>query len=469
MQNPPTQRITMAQKTNRQAGLNLYDQLQAGSLSAESHLRDINSRIEANRELNAYIHLMTDSALEQARAIDRRRQHKDETGSLAGYVLAIKDNINIKDRPSTCASRILQPFISPFDATVIKRLRKADALFVGKTNMDEFAMGSSNENSAFGPVLNPHNKKKVPGGSSGGSAVAVASGCADVALGSDTGGSVRQPASFTGVYGLKPSYGRVSRYGLIAFGSSLDQIGILANSPEDVARTLNVIAGHDPLDSTSSTMPVPDYTSFLNGDIAGIRIGLPESFLGQGLDPFIKDRILDLTARLKDAGAKIVDVALPMTEYAIAMYYIIATAEASSNLSRFDGVRFGFRQPDAKSLNEMYGKTRSAGFGDEVQRRIILGSYVLSAGYYDAYYKKALQVRRLLKDDFNKAYKRCDVILSPTTPTTAFNLNEKTTDPLAMYLSDIYTVSANLTGNCAISAARYGYAGNACWCSIPGQ
>lgn len=430
---------------------NMSDQPQKSEVKAELHLQELADRIQSQKELNAFIHLMLDEGKLTARDIDKRDISSGSLGSLAGYAVAIKDNINIKDQPSTCGSKILQPFISPYDATVISRLRRQDALILGKTNMDEFAMGSSNENSAFGPVLNPHDHEKVPGGSSGGSAVAVASHCVDIALGSDTGGSVRQPASFTGVYGLKPTYGRVSRYGLIAFASSLDQIGILANTPDDVARTLNVIAGHDPLDSTSSKTIVPDYTSFLKDDIKGIRIGLPDSYFGEGLDPVIKKRILLLAEKLTQAGAEIVDISLPMTEYAIAMYYIIATAEASSNLARFDGVRFGYRDLDAKNLNTMYGQTRSAGFGEEVQRRIILGTYVLSAGYYDAYYKKALQVRRLLKRDFDKAYEKCDVILSPTTPTTAFKLNEKTADPLAMYLSDVYTVSANLTGNCAIS------------------
>lgn len=420
-------------------------------LLVERHFRDLTEQISVRSDLNAFVHLMTDDGLKAARDIDRRLAEGDKVGALAGKVFAIKDNINIKGRPSSCASKILQPFVSPYDATVIKRLRKADALFIGKTNMDEFAMGSSNENSAFGPVLNPWDKEKVPGGSSGGSAVAVASRCADVALGSDTGGSVRQPASFTGVYGLKPTYGRISRYGLIAFGSSLDQIGILANSPLDIAQTLNIIAGNDPADSTSATTPIPDYTRILNDEIKGIKIGIPGNYFGAGLDPVIKTRIMELIKDLEKAGAEIVDISLPMTDYAIAMYYIIATAEASSNLARFDGVRFGMREKESKTLNDMYGQTRSAGFGEEVQRRIILGTYVLSAGYYDAYYKKALQVRRLLKQNFEQAYKKCDVILSPTTPSTAFKLNEKTSDPLSMYLSDVYTVSANLTGNCAIS------------------
>ncbi len=420
-------------------------------VSVETHFRDLTERISARSDLNAFVHLMTGEGVNAARDIDQRLDEGKPVGALAGKVFAIKDNINIKGRPSSCASKILQPFVSPYDATVIKRLRNADALFIGKTNMDEFAMGSSNENSAFGPVLNPWDREKVPGGSSGGSAVSVASGCADVALGSDTGGSVRQPASFTGVYGLKPTYGRISRYGLIAFGSSLDQIGILANSPLDIAQTLNVIAGNDPADSTSATNPVPDYTRILNDEIKGIKIGIPGNYFGAGLDPVIKTRIMELVNGLEKAGAEVVDVSLPMTDYAIAMYYIIATAEASSNLARFDGVRFGMREKEAKTLNDMYGQTRSAGFGEEVQRRIILGTYVLSAGYYDAYYKKALQVRRLLKQNFEQAYKKCDVILSPTTPSTAFKLNEKKSDPLAMYLSDVYTVSANLTGNCAIS------------------
>ncbi len=366
-------------------------------------------------------------------------------------VIAIKDNINIKDEITTCGSKILGEFKSPYNATVVTKLKTEDALIIGKTNLDEFAMGSSNENSAFGPVKNPHNPEMVPGGSSGGSAVAVATGCADIALGSDTGGSVRQPASFTGTVGLKPSYGRLSRYGLVAFASSLDQIGIFGNFTQDTAFVLNAIAGHDVLDSTSADITVPDYINQKNSSVTGLKIGLPKQYFADGLDPEIKSRIVQITDRLKEKGAELVEIDLATAEYAIAIYYIIATAEASSNLSRFDGVHYGMRIDEGTGLTDMYEKTRSEGFGEEVQRRILLGTYVLSAGYYDAYYKKAQQVRRLLKNDFDTAFKKCDVILSPTTPTTAFKIGEKSDDPLSMYLQDIYTVSANLAGICGIS------------------
>jgi aspartyl-tRNA(Asn)/glutamyl-tRNA(Gln) amidotransferase subunit A len=317
--------------------------------------------------------------------------------------------------------------------------------------MDEFAMGSSNENSAFGPVKNPYNIKKVPGGSSGGSAVAVAANLVDAALGSDTGGSIRQPASFTGTVGIKPSYGRVSRYGLVAFASSLDQIGVFAKSSADTACVLQQIAGHDNKDSTSAAYSVPDYLASIRSEIKNLRIGIPQEYFAEGLDSGIKETVFNLVEKLKGKGAEIVNLSLSTTEYAIAIYYIIATAEASSNLSRYDGVRYGIRRGGDEGLLGMYGKTRSEGFGDEVRRRILLGTYVLSAGYYDAYYKKAQQVRRLLKNDFDKAFNQCDIILSPTTPTTSFNLGENTDNPLAMYLQDIYTVSANLAGICGIN------------------
>ena len=422
-----------------------------GRLSASENLERYLGKITEQKDLNAFVSVLQDSARKKAKDIDKRVKYTQPVGPLAGAVIAIKDNINISGQKTTCASKILESFISPYNATVIEKLESADAILIGKTNLDEFAMGSSNENSAFGPVRNPHNKQKVPGGSSGGSAVAVSAGLCDAALGSDTGGSIRQPASFTGTVGIKPSYGRVSRYGLVAFASSLDQIGVFARNSRDVAYVLQHIAGHDANDSTSADLNIPDYQKSFTGSVKGLRLGIPEEYFAEGLDPEIKSSILGLVDQLKKQGAEIVDLSLSMTQYAIAIYYIIATAEASSNLSRYDGVRFGLRKADDEDLLEMYGQTRSEGFGAEVQRRILLGTYVLSAGYYDAYYKKAQQVRRLLKNDFDEAFKKCDVIISPTTPTTAFNIGENADDPLSMYLQDIYTVSANLAGICGIN------------------
>ena len=365
--------------------------------------------------------------------------------------MAIKDNICVTGMQTSCGSRILGPYHPPYDATVIERLRAAGAVIIGKTNCDEFAMGSSNENSAFGPVKNPWDISRVPGGSSGGSAAAVAAGIVPVALGSDTGGSVRQPAALCGVIGLKPTYGRVSRYGLVAFGSSLDQIGVLARNVSDAASVLQVIAGRDPHDATTADVPVPDYSAELNEDVRGLRIGVSRALLGEGLDPEVRSAIDKSIDAYRELGAEIVDVDLPHAQYAIAVYYIIATAEASSNLARYDGVRYGFRAEDAPALREMYRKTRDEGFGPEVKRRIMLGTYVLSAGYYDAYYLKAQKVRTLLRQDFANAFEKCDAVLTPTTPTPAFMFGEKSDDPLAMYLNDIYTVTANLAGVPGIS------------------
>jgi len=429
----------------------IVQDIKDGKLSAVSHLNTCLKKIEETKDLNIFLNIFTEKARHKANEIDEKIKTGQKVGTLAGLVIAIKDNINIKDETTTCGSKILEPFKSPYNATVINKLEAADAILIGKTNLDEFAMGSSNENSAFGPVKNPHNSDMVPGGSSGGSAVAVASGCADVALGSDTGGSVRQPASFTGTVGLKPSYGRVSRFGLVAFASSLDQIGVFGNSSHDAAFVLNTIAGHDNMDSTSAEIEIPDYSILNKSPVNGLKIGIPKQYFADGLDPEINSRIMEIVRQLKDKGAEVVDINLSTAEYAIAIYYIIATAEASSNLSRFDGVRYGNRLDEGKGLIEMYEKTRNEGFGEEVQRRILLGTYVLSAGYYDAYYKKAQQVRRLLKNDFDDAFKKCDVIISPTTPTTAFKIGEKKDDPLSMYLQDIYTVSANLAGICGMS------------------
>jgi aspartyl-tRNA(Asn)/glutamyl-tRNA(Gln) amidotransferase subunit A len=388
-----------------------------------------------NEELNAFLE------------IDREASHKAQgEGVLAGVPVAVKDNICVRGMQTSCGSRILGNYHPPYNATVIERLVAAGAVVIGKTNCDEFAMGSSNENSAFGPVRNPWDTTRVPGGSSGGSAASVAAGIVPVALGSDTGGSVRQPASLCGVLGLKPTYGRNSRYGLVAFASSLDQIGIFGREVEDVARVLGVIGGRDPRDSTTADVPVPDYIAALDGDLKGARIGFPAALFGKGLDEEVGKAVKSVVDVYRELGAEIVEVELPHASYAIAVYYIIATAEASSNLARFDGVRYGFRAEDTPELRQMYRKTREEGFGAEVKRRIMLGTYVLSAGYYEAYYRKAQQVRTLIKNDFLNAFKTCDAIITPTSPTPAFTLGEKVDDPLAMYLNDIYTVTGNLAG-----------------------
>ena len=399
-----------------------------------------------NETLNAFLEINREGALRRAEEIERTG-----VGPLAGIPIAIKDNLCVKGMQASCGSKILGDYRPPYNATVIDRLVKAGAVVIGKTNCDEFAMGSSNENSAFGPVRNPWDTTRVSGGSSGGSAAAVAARIVPVALGSDTGGSVRQPASMCGVVGLKPTYGRNSRYGLIAFASSLDQVGVFAREVEDVARVLGVIAGRDPMDTTSADVPVPDYTAALTGDLKGARLGVPRALFGKGLDDDIKNSVENAIDVYRDLGVEIVDVELPTADYAIAAYYIIATAEASSNLARFDGVRYGFRAEDAPELRQMYRKTREEGFGAEVKRRIMLGTYVLSAGYYDAYYRKAQQVRTLIKNDFLKAFERCDAMITPTSPTPAFPIGEKADDPLAMYLGDVYTVTANLVGVPGIS------------------
>jgi len=409
-----------------------------------------------NDSLNAFLEIDREGALRRAEEVEK----SGASGGLAGIPIAVKDNICVRGMQTSCGSRILGDYRPPYNATVIERLLNAGAVIIGKTNCDEFAMGSSNENSAFGPVRNPWDTTRVPGGSSGGSATAVAAGIVPVALGSDTGGSVRQPASLCGVLGLKPTYGRNSRYGLVAFASSLDQVGVFARETEDLARVLGVIAGRDPHDSTTADVPVPDYTAALDGDLKGARIGFPQTLFGKGLDEEVGTAVKSVVDVYRELGAEIVNVELPNAGYAIAVYYIIATAEASSNLARFDGVRYGFRAEDAPELRQMYRKTRQEGFGAEVKRRIMLGTYVLSAGYYDAYYRKAQQVRTLIKNDFLKAFENCDAIITPTSPTPAFALGEKVDDPLAMYLNDIYTVTANLAGipglsvPCGLSSAR---------------
>ena len=423
------------------SGSDLRQLISAGELTArgavESSLDDAE---KLNPSLNAFLEIDRSGALTKADSITAN------DGPLAGIPIAIKDNICVQGLQTSCGSRILGDYHPPYNATVIERLLAAGAIVIGKTNCDEFAMGSSNENSAFGPVKNPWDTSRVPGGSSGGSAAAVAAGIVPVALGSDTGGSVRQPASLCGVFGLKPTYGRNSRYGLVAFASSLDQVGIFARSAGDVARVLGVIAGRDPHDATTADVRVPDYASELTGNIKGARIGLPRSLFGEGLDGEVRASVEAAVDVYRDLGAEIVDVELPNAEYSIAVYYIIATAEASSNLARFDGARYGFRAEEAPELRQMYRKTREEGFGPEVKRRIMLGTYVLSAGYYEAYYGKAQQVRSLIKEDFRKAFQSCDAIITPTAPTPAFLLGEKVDNPLAMYLNDIYTVTANLAG-----------------------
>jgi len=401
---------------------------------------------QREEKVKAYITPLYEEALKEAERMDL-----SEDKPLLGIPVAIKDNINVKGYPTTCASKILQSYISPYDATVIERLRRAGALIVGKTNMDEFAMGSSTEYSAFFKTRNPWDLERVPGGSSGGSAVAVAVRSAPLSLGSDTGGSIRQPASFCGVIGLKPTYGRVSRYGLVAFASSLDQIGPFARKTEDIALIMEVISGHDPRDSTSSKREVPKFTQELGKNIKGLRVGIVREFMEDGVEEGVKRAFEGFLKDMEKEGAYIEEISLPHVKYAIPCYYIIAPSEASSNLARYDGVRFGYRTEKYQDLIDMYSKTRDEGFGPEVKRRILLGTFALSAGYYDAYYLKAMRVRRLITQDFEKAFERVDLIATPTSPTVAFRFGEKTDDPIAMYLSDVFTVSVNLAGLPGIS------------------
>ena len=415
---------------------------------AESFYRDIKAR---DSEIGAYLTLSNERALEQARRVDQLAAKGKPLPPLAGVPVGIKDVLNTRGVRTTAGSKILDNFIPVYDATAVARLEQAGAVVLGKMNCDEFAMGSSNENSAFRPVRNPRDPSRVPGGSSGGSAAAVAAGMAVVTLGSDTGGSIRQPASFCGVVGLMPTYGRVSRYGLIAFASSLDHVGPLARTVKDAAIVLRTIAGRDPMDSTSADVPVPDYVAELEKPVHGLRIGVAKEYFGEGLDSEVRQAVETAIQQLANLGCEIVPVSLPHTPYAIPTYYIVATAEASSNLARFDGVRYGYRARDARVLSEMYRRTRDEGFGAEVKRRIMLGTYALSAGYYDAYYLKAQKVRTLLTRDFDEAFGKVDAIVTPTSPTAAFKLGEKTDDPLAMYLADIYTVTADLAGIPGIS------------------
>ncbi len=429
----------------------LAGKLTAGEISARELCQQFLAALEADAH-NCLIGVRGGEALAEAEAVDAERARGGKLPATAGLPLVIKDNIVLRGKlPTTCGSRILHNFVSPYDAHVVERLRRAGMIVLGKANMDEFAMGSSNENSAFGPVRGPVAEDRVPGGSSGGSATAVALNLAPLALGSDTGGSIRQPAAFCGVVGLKPTYGRVSRYGLVAYGSSLDQIGPLARTVEDAALLLGVIAGHDGRDSTSADEPVPNFSAGLGKGVKGLKVGLPKEYFPGELDNNVRARVNEQVEKLKAGGAEIVEVSLPHTKYAIAAYYIVATAEASANLARFDGVRYGHRSSKATDLMEMYRNSRSEGFGPEVRRRIMLGTYVLSSGYYDAYYLKAQKVRTLITRDFTKALGQVDVLLTPTTPTPAFRLGELLDDPVSMYLQDIFTVTINLAGVPAVS------------------
>ncbi len=422
--------------------------LDQGAISSVQLVEAVLNRINAvDSQIKAYLHLDKEGALAAAAEADRNKTN----APLHGIPISVKDVLCTQDMPTTCGSKILAGFVPPYDATVIEKLRAAGAVILGKVAMDEFAMGSTSENCAFQVPENPWKAGYVTGGSSGGSAAAVAADECFASLGSDTGGSIRQPASLCGTVGMKPTYGRVSRYGLVAFASSLDQIGPLCKDVQDCALVMDAIAGHDPRDSTSIDREVPDYTAALRDGLTGMRIGVPREYFGEGLDPEVDQAIGKGIDMLREAGAEIIDVTLPHTEYCVAVYYLIAPAEASSNLARFDGVRFGHRDMEADSLIDMYRQTRSQGFGDEVKRRILIGTYALSAGYYDAYYKKASQVRTLIKNDFETAFQECDLLVSPVTPTPAWKIGSHADDPLALYLSDILTISANLAGIPAMS------------------
>ena len=431
----------------------LQKKFTAGEVTASEIVRAYALRIgQVEPKVRAYVTQSKEGAMAQAEALDRKLKGWRKTQPMTGMPLAIKDNICTEGVPTTCCSRILQQFVPPYDAAVIEALRGQEYILLGKTNLDEFAMGSSTENSAFGPSRNPWNLHCVPGGSSGGSAAAVAADECAAALGSDTGGSIRQPAAFCGVVGLKPTYGRVSRYGLVAFASSLDQIGPITKDVADAAFLLGAIAGHDPRDSTSADVPVPDYAKALKKkDLKKLTIGVPVEFFAEGLDPDVDQAVRAAIEEMKELGAQVKEIRLPRTDAAVAVYYVLATAEASSNLARYDGVKFGLRAKETKDLLEMYTKTRQEGFGPEVKRRIMLGTYALSSGYYDAYYGKAQAVRTLICQDFDAAFKEVDLIVTPVTPTPAFKLGEKSDDPLQMYLSDIFTISVNLAGVPAIA------------------
>lgn len=430
----------------------LHSLLTSKKLSSQELAESVFSQIDkTDSKVRAYVTVTREEAIKQAKAADQRLKDNKNITPLTGIPIAVKDNMCTKGIFTTCSSKILANYTAPYDAEIVTRLKTAGAVILGKTNLDEFAMGSSTENSGMHPTYNPWDTKCVPGGSSGGSAAAVASDCCIMATGSDTGGSIRQPASFCGVVGLKPTYGRISRYGLVAFASSLDQIGPLTKDVTDAAIMLNIMSGYDKKDSTSVDIPVPDYKNSLTDDVKGLKIGVIKELLGDGIDAAVKEAIKSAIKKYEELGAKLEEVSLPSFEYAVATYYLIAPAEASSNLARYDGVKYGHRTKEAKDLISLYYKTREEGFGAEVKRRIMIGTFALSAGYYDAYYLKALKVRTLIKQDFEKAFKKCDVLLSPTAPTPAFKIGEKANDPLSMYLSDIATIPVNLAGLPALS------------------
>lgn len=427
--------------------------LSSGSLNLEENVRQFIGRIEQNIHLNCYLQVYKEEAIARAQEISNKITN-GTGGKAAGMVVAIKDVLSIKDKVTSSGSKILSGFLPLYTATAVQRLIDEDAIIIGKTNCDEFAMGSSNENSAFGKVLNPVDESCVPGGSSGGSAAAVTAGLCDAALGTDTGGSIRQPAAFCGIFGLKPTYSRVSRYGLTAFASSFDTIGPMTNNLYDLALILELIAGTDERDASSAPLPVPRYSVNLTSE-EKLTIAIPREYFTAGLQSEIRDKVEELKSFLSVQGYDVIDVDLPMTEYAIAAYYVLITAEASSNLARYDGARYGFRTATSGNISDMYTQSRTEGLGKEVKRRIVLGTYVLSSGYYDAYYAKAQKIRRLIKEDFDKAFQKADIILTPTTPTTAFKLGEKSDNPLEMYLSDIYTTGANLAGIPGIRPDQY--------------
>lgn len=429
----------------------LQEKLRDGETTSVEITEAVFERIEAvDDKIHSYVTLMKDEAFEKAREADKEIQ-RGKRGPLTGIPIALKDIMCTQGTRTTCGSHILENFIPPYDSTVVKKLRDAGAVFIGKTNMDEFAMGSSTETSYFGITRNPWDLEKIPGGSSGGSATAVAADLCIASLGSDTGGSIRQPAALCGIVGMKPTYGRVSRFGLVAFASSLDQIGPFAKDVEDCAIMLNAIAGYDPNDSTSVPADVPDYTEYVSKGIEGWTVGIPKEYFIEGIDPEVLSAVERAIKEVENMGAQCKEISLPHSEYCVAIYYVIAPSEASSNLARYDGVRYGFRSDAGRDLMDMYKMSRSAGFGDEVKRRIMIGTHALSSGYYDAYYKKASQVRALLRKDFDEAFRTCDAILTPATPTPAFNIGEKMDDPLQMYLCDIFTISCNLAGIPGIS------------------
>jgi len=430
----------------------LHEMLISGELTSVELTERVFENIERrDGVLHAYLYLMKDEALRTAERVDGKIKAGEPIQPLSGIPIALKDLLCMAGAETTCASKILKGFVAPYNATVVERLLAADAVIVGKTNMDEFAMGSSTENSAFGPTRNPWDPERAPGGSSGGSAAAVAAGEAIAALGSDTGGSIRQPASFCGIVGLKPTYGRVSRYGLVAFASSLDQIGPMTRDVKDTAIMMNLIGGHDPRDSTSAEVECPDFTKGLTTDAKGLKIGVPREYFQEGIELEVNDAVKSAIGVLEQLGAETLEISLPHYSYALAAYYIVAPAEASSNLARYDGVKYGYRNPEHEGLLEMYYKTKSDGYGPEVKRRIMLGTFALSSGYYDAYYLQAQKARTLIKSDFDAAFEKCDVVVAPTAPTPAFKLGEKVDDPLQMYLSDVCTLSVNLTGIPGIS------------------